>query len=98
MNGARYFVGVGAGGGAARHGNAGANDGIGRCDAQCAHGLGWVNVEANVEDSAPSGNDEDARAGNWSQTSPPSITINISEGLLPEFQIQHGHGLASQIP
>merc|ERR1719361_100297 len=65
LNGALYFVGMDADGGAARHGNAGANYGTGYCDAQCPHDLKWINGEANVEDWIPSENDENAGTGKY---------------------------------
>lgn len=54
-----------ADGGAARHGNAVADDGTGHCDAQCPHDLKWINREANVEDWVPSENDENAETGRY---------------------------------
>jgi len=65
LNGALYFVGMDADGGAARHGNAGADYGTGYCDAQCPHDLKWINGEANVDDWIPSETDENAGTGKY---------------------------------
>merc|ERR1712048_163564 len=65
LNGALYFVGMDADGGAKRHGTAGANYGTGYCDAQCPHDLKWINNEANVEDWVPSEVDENAGTGKY---------------------------------
>lgn len=65
LNGALYFVGMDADGGAERWGNAGADFGTGYCDAQCPHDLKWINNEANVEDWVPSEVDENAGTGKY---------------------------------
>jgi cellulose 1,4-beta-cellobiosidase len=65
LNGALYFVGMDADGGADRWGNAGANFGTGYCDAQCPHDLKFINGEANSEDWIPSENDENAGRGKY---------------------------------
>lgn len=65
LNGALYFVGMAADGGAADHGAAGANYGTGYCDAQCPHDLKFINNEANIEDWLPQETDENAGTGKY---------------------------------
>merc|ERR1712224_830772 len=58
LNGALYFVQMDADGGKAKYGNAGAQLGLGYCDAQCPHDLKFINGEANMEGWVPSDTDE----------------------------------------
>ncbi len=56
INGALYFVEMDADGGMSKYAgnNAGAKYGTGYCDAQCPHGIKFINGEANCEDWVPS--------------------------------------------
>ena len=61
LNGALCFVQMDADGGKSKNGNAGAEMGLGYCDAQCPHDLELINGEANLEGWKPS--DMDPNAG-----------------------------------
>ena len=63
LNGALYFVQMDADGGKSKYGKAGAELGLGYCDAQCPHDLKFINNEANVEGWKPSDTDPNARTG-----------------------------------
>jgi len=65
LNGALYFVQMDADGGKAKYGNAGAQLGLGYCDAQCPHDLKFINGEANMEGWVPSDTDENAGTGKY---------------------------------
>merc|ERR1712187_647815 len=65
LNGALYFVQMDADGGKSKYGNAGAEMGLGYCDAQCPHDLKFINNEANMEDWKPSESDPNAGTGKY---------------------------------
>merc|ERR1711904_579965 len=65
LNGALYFVQMDADGGKSKYGNAGAEMGLGYCDAQCPHDLKFINGEANMEDWVPSDTDKNAGTGKY---------------------------------
>jgi len=65
LNGALYFVQMDADGGKSKYGHAGAQYGLGYCDAQCPHDLKFINGEANVEDWKPSDTDPNAGTGKY---------------------------------
>jgi len=65
LNGALYFVQMDADGGKSKYGNAGAEMGLGYCDAQCPHDLKFINGEANVEGWNPSDTDPNAGFGKY---------------------------------
>merc|ERR1712071_343026 len=65
LNGALYFVQMDADGGKSKYGNAGAQMGLGYCDAQCPHDLKFINGEANMEDWIPSEADKNAGTGKY---------------------------------
>jgi cellulose 1,4-beta-cellobiosidase len=65
LNGALYFVQMDADGGKSKYGNAGAEMGLGYCDAQCPHDLKFINNEANVEGWNPSDTDPNAGVGKY---------------------------------
>merc|ERR1719515_274186 len=65
LNGALYFVQMDADGGKSKYGNAGAELGLGYCDAQCPHDLKFINNEANMEDWKPSETDPNAGTGKY---------------------------------
>merc|ERR1711998_190597 len=65
LNGALYFVQMDADGGKSKYGNAGAQLGLGYCDAQCPHDLKFINGEANVEGWVPSETDVNAGTGKY---------------------------------
>jgi cellulose 1,4-beta-cellobiosidase len=65
LNGALYFVQMDADGGKSKYGNAGAQLGLGYCDAQCPHDLKFINGEANMEDWVPSDTDKNAGTGKY---------------------------------
>jgi cellulose 1,4-beta-cellobiosidase len=65
LNGALYFVQMDADGGKSKYGNAGAQLGLGYCDAQCPHDLKFINGEANVEGWVPSDTDKNAGTGKY---------------------------------
>jgi cellulose 1,4-beta-cellobiosidase len=65
LNGALYFVQMDADGGKSKYGNAGAQMGLGYCDAQCPHDLKFINGEANVENWVPSDTDKNAGTGKY---------------------------------
>jgi cellulose 1,4-beta-cellobiosidase len=65
LNGALYFVQMDADGGKSKYGNAGAEMGLGYCDAQCPHDLKFINNEANMEDWKPSETDPNAGTGKY---------------------------------
>jgi len=54
-----------ADGGKSKYGNAGAELGLGYCDAQCPHDLKFINNEANVESWNPSDTDPNAGTGKY---------------------------------
>merc|ERR1711981_1329593 len=60
-----YFVQMDADGGKSKYGNAGAELGLGYCDAQCPHDLKFINNEANMEDWKPSETDPNAGTGKY---------------------------------
>jgi cellulose 1,4-beta-cellobiosidase len=65
LNGALYFVQMDADGGKQKYGNAGAEMGLGYCDAQCPRDLKFINGEANLEDWMPSDTDTHAGTGKY---------------------------------
>merc|ERR1711862_982638 len=65
LNGALYFVQMDADGGKSKYGNAGAEMGLGYCDAQCPHDLKFINGEANSEDWKPSETDVNSGVGKY---------------------------------
>jgi len=65
LNGALYFVQMDADGGMSKYGHAGAEMGLGYCDAQCPHDLKFINNEANVEDWKPSDTDMNSGTGKY---------------------------------
>merc|ERR1711970_938149 len=65
LNGALYFVQMDADGGKSKYGNAGAQLGLGYCDAQCPHDLKFINGEANNEGWVPSDTDPNAGTGKY---------------------------------
>merc|ERR1711990_323076 len=65
LNGALYFVQMDADGDKSKYGHAGAEMGLGYCDAQCPHDLKFINNEANVEDWKPSDTDPSAGTGKY---------------------------------
>lgn len=65
LNGALYFVQMDADGGKSKYSNAGAQYGLGYCDAQCPHDLKFINGEANVEDWKPSETDPNSGTGKY---------------------------------
>merc|ERR1711990_272497 len=65
LNGALYFVQMDADGDKSKYGNAGAEMGLGYCDAQCPHDLKFINNEANMEDWKPSESDPNAGTGKY---------------------------------
>merc|ERR1711970_219583 len=65
LNGALYFVQMDADGGKSKYGNAGAQLGLGYCDAQCPHDLKFINGEANNEGWIPSDTDKNAGIGKY---------------------------------
>merc|ERR1712232_92913 len=65
LNGALYFVQMDADGGKSKYVNAGAELGLGYCDAQCPHDLKFINNEANMEDWKPSESDPNAGTGKY---------------------------------
>merc|ERR1719222_181868 len=65
LNSALYFVQMDADGGKSKYGNAGAELGLGYCDAQCPHDLKFINNEANMEDWKPSETDPNAGTGKY---------------------------------
>merc|ERR1712070_46522 len=65
LNGALFFVQMDADGGKSKYGNAGAELGLGYCDAQCPHDLKWINNEANMEDWVPSETDPNSGTGKY---------------------------------
>merc|ERR1712048_740631 len=65
LNGALYFVAMDQDGGAKKYGNAGAEMGLGYCDAQCPHDLKFINNEANMEDWKPSESDPHGGTGKY---------------------------------
>ena len=65
LHGALYFVQMDADGGKSKYGNAGAQLGLGYCDAQCPHDLKFINGEANMEDWIPSDTDVNAGKGKY---------------------------------
>merc|ERR1712107_502584 len=65
LNGALYFVQMDADGGKSKYGNAGAEMGLGYCDAQCPHDLKFINNEANMDDWKPSESDPNAGTGKY---------------------------------
>merc|ERR1711967_147699 len=65
LNGALYFAQMDADGGKSKYGNAGAQLGLGYCDAQCPHDLKFINGEANMEGRVPSDTDKNAGVGKY---------------------------------
>jgi len=65
LNGALYFVQMDQDGGKSKFGNAGAELGLGYCDAQCPHDMKFINGEANNEDWKPSETDVNAGSGKY---------------------------------
>lgn len=65
LNGAMYFVEMEQDGGAGSFGNAGAQYGLGYCDAQCPHDMKFINGEANCEEWVPSSNDANSGTGKY---------------------------------
>jgi len=65
LNGALYFVQMDADGGKSKYGNAGAELGLGYCDAECPHNLKFINGEANIQDWVPSQTDSHAGFGKY---------------------------------
>jgi cellulose 1,4-beta-cellobiosidase len=65
LNGALYFVQMDADGGKSKYGNAGAQLGLGYCDAQCPHDLKFINGESNNEGWVPSDTDKNAGTGKY---------------------------------
>jgi cellulose 1,4-beta-cellobiosidase len=65
LNGALYFVQMDADGGKSKYGNAGAQMGLGYCDAQCPHDLKFINGESNNEGWVPSDTDKNAGIGKY---------------------------------
>ena len=65
LNGALYFVQMDRDGGKSKYGNAGAELGLGYCDAQCPHDMKFINGEANNEDWKPSETDVNAGSGKY---------------------------------
>lgn len=65
LNGALYFVQMDADGGKEKYGHAGAQMGLGYCDAQCPRDLKFINGEANVEGWIPSDTDVNAGTGKY---------------------------------
>ncbi|KAH8152778.1 uncharacterized protein LAJ45_03003 [Morchella importuna] len=67
LNGALYFSGMDADGGAAKYpsNTAGAKYGTGYCDAQCPHDIKFINGEANTLDWTPSSTDANAGSGRY---------------------------------
>jgi len=63
LNGALYLVQMDADGRKSKCGNAGAQMGLGYCDAQCPHDLNFINGEANMENWIPSETDKNAGTG-----------------------------------
>ena len=63
LNGAMYFVEMEKDGGASSYGNAGAQYGLGYCDAQCPHDMKFIGGTANVDGWTPSTNDANAGFG-----------------------------------
>ena len=58
-----YFVEMEQDGGASAYGNAGAQYGLGYCDAQCPHDMKFIAGTANVDGWTPSTNDANAGYG-----------------------------------
>merc|ERR1712224_845514 len=77
LHGALYFVQMDADGGKSKYGNAGAELGLGYCDAQCPHDLKFINNEANMEDWKPSETDPNAGTGKYGSC---CTEIDIWEG------------------
>merc|ERR1711957_699984 len=65
LNGALYFVQMDADGGKSQYGNAGAEYGLGYCDAQCPHDIKFINGEANDVDWKPSETDSNSGTGKY---------------------------------
>jgi len=65
LNGALYFVQMDADGGKSQYGNAGAEYGLGYCDAQCPHDIKFINGEANDVDWKPSETDANSGTGKY---------------------------------
>lgn len=66
INGALYFVNMSEDGDKSKYGNeAGANYGVGYCDAQCPHDIKFINGEANSDGWDPSPSDPNAGSGKY---------------------------------
>ena len=67
VNGALYFAEMPADGGKGEYSDdkAGADYGVGYCDAQCPHDVKFINGEANVDGWNPSPSDPNAGSGKY---------------------------------